>query len=236
MVLLPYNGINRLTGYCFFLCWYLAYCLPCLQFAFTMYMLIYSVCERMLAERSYCFIQVCSSVENMSICTIDSSDLNWKLLRSMHILRVLVVHFFLFIVCYFAMCTSTNSMLFLSCTLRNACVSAGDRCAFFCCCCLFKFCAFDCIRLPSTLSIYSHTQGLSDLKFIWKWSVKTIHEYGSTNWWVGCVIQIYSIGRCFMWTKKRRLKSEIISNYHAQLNGLIGMRIDFIGNFEIRIS
>lgn len=96
MVLLPYNGINRLTGYCFFLCWYLAYCLPCLQFAFTMYMLIYSVCERMRAERSYCFIQVCSSVENMSICTIDSSDLNWKLLRSMHILRVLVVHFFIY--------------------------------------------------------------------------------------------------------------------------------------------
>lgn len=36
--------------------------------------------------------------------------------------------------------------------------------------------------------------------------------------------------------EKRRLKSEINSNYHAQLNGLIGMRIDFIGNFEIRIS
>lgn len=104
MVLLPYNGINRLTGYCFFLCWYLAYCLPCLQFAFTMYMLIYSVCERMRAERSYCFIQVCSSVENMSICTIDSSDLNWKLLRSMHILRVLVVHFFIYLLFVISRC------------------------------------------------------------------------------------------------------------------------------------
>lgn len=40
---------------------------------------------------SYIFIQVCSSVENMSIYTIDSSDLNWKLLRSMHILRALVI-------------------------------------------------------------------------------------------------------------------------------------------------
>lgn len=40
--------------------------------------------------------------------------------------------------------------------------------------------------------------------------------------------------------QKRRLKSEITYYYCcvARLNGLIGMRIDFIGNFdfEIRIS
>lgn len=49
---------------------------------FTVYnlqcMLIYSVRAA---------IQVCSSVENVSIYTSESSDLNWKLLHPMHIFR-----------------------------------------------------------------------------------------------------------------------------------------------------
>lgn len=183
-----YYHIMASTGWLaivFFLCWYLAYCLPCLQFAFTMYMLIYSVCERMRAERSYCFIQVCSSVENMSICTIDSSDLNWKLLRSMHILRVLVVHFFIYCLLFRDVHVNEFYAIFNLHIKKCVCERWRSMRVLFFCCCLFKFRAFDCIRLPSTLSINSHTQGLSDLKFIRKWSVKTIHEYGSTNWWLG---------------------------------------------------
>lgn len=53
-------------------------------------LLIFILCAPFLSL-SRAVIQVCSSVEIVSICTNDSSDSNWKLFHPMHIFRVCCV-------------------------------------------------------------------------------------------------------------------------------------------------
>lgn len=176
-----------------------------LAIAYLVYsMHFYNVClfilfaNLIVRERAYSFIQVCSSVENVSIYTIDSSDLNWKLLRSMHILRVLVVFLFVYLfvvgVVVISRCARQpiraifNSHIFIPMRYIYVWVFLYVQ--------ILRLTAFDCPVHQA------YTQGLSDLDFVWI-HLKMIRENDpwirstiSIGFECDSPIHIYWIGRC----------------------------------------